>query len=408
MSIRILVVDDSEYDRTLTERALRKLAPPLGPPTVVGVADWRSAVALLDDGFDLMLLDYHLPLMNGLEVLGELHGKVHPPVIMMTGQDDVATAVETLRAGAWDYVSKSDQWGAGLCLAVERVVERVRLERELADSRAQLRAYATALEEKVETRTAVVRAQAAEIETLYLKAQESARLKAEIVANVSHELRTPLNAIFGYTELLAEHVSGESAEMLHSVRTQAERLHQLVESLLSLGRLKTGEQAAIERFDLTDLIDDLKTQARILNADRGLELVWHDPAAPCVVEQDREKIRAIAYHLVNNAIKFTPVGCVEVTWHVPSHGGVELTVRDTGIGFPDEARAVIFEDFRQLDGSITRRYEGTGLGLGIVRRCTDLLRGSIRVESAPACGTIVVVTLPPPGATQADAAALSS
>ena len=80
------------------------------------------------------------------------------------------------------------------------------LERELAESRAQLRAYASALEEKVETRTAVVRAQAAEIETLYLKVQESARLKAEIVANVSHELRTPLNAIFGYTELLGEHV----------------------------------------------------------------------------------------------------------------------------------------------------------------------------------------------------------
>lgn len=397
MSLRILVVDDSEYDRTLTERALRKLAAPFGPAEVVGVADWRTAERRLDEGFDLMLLDFHLPLLNGLEVLQELHGRVHPPVIMMTGQNDVATAVETLRAGASDYVTKNEEWGPTLCLAVERVLERTQLERELAESRAQLRAYATALEEKVETRTAVVRAQAAEIETLYLKVQESARLKAEIVANVSHELRTPLNAIFGYTELLGEHVSGDSATMLASVRTQAERLHQLVESLLALGRLKTGaEGVSIERFDVADVIADLRVQASILNADRGLALVWNEPAAPRTLAHDREKIRAIAYHLVNNAIKFTPVGRVEVTWVVLGDGGLVLTVRDTGIGFPDEARGVIFEDFRQLDGSITRRYEGTGLGLGIVRRCTELLRGTIHVESAPGRGTSISVTLPPP------------
>jgi signal transduction histidine kinase len=403
MSIRILVVDDNEYDRTLTARALAKLAAPLGPPDVVGVGDWRSAERYLDDGFDLMLLDYNLPPHNGLEVLAELRDRVHPPVIMMTGQSDVATAVETLRMGASDYVVKGgDAWGPSLCLAVERVVDRVRLERELADSRAQLRAYATTLEEKVETRTAVLRAQAAEIESLYLRVQESARLKAEIVANVSHELRTPLNAIFGYTDLLGEYVSGEPAEMLDSVRTQAQRLHQLVESLLALGRLKTGaEGIAISQFDLVELIEDLKIQAQILNADRGLVLTWVAPAAPCPLAHDRDKIRAIAYHLVNNAIKFTPVGRVEVTWAVGPDRRVALTVRDTGIGFPDEARALIFEDFRQLDGSTTRRYEGTGLGLGIVRRCTDLLRGSITVDSAPGRGTVICVTLPPPVAAAA-------
>ena len=400
MSIRILVVDDSACDRELTTRALGKIQPPLGPVAVVAVADWREAEPLVaNGGFDLMLLDYNLPALNGLEILRELAGRVHPPVIMMTGQDDVATAVETLRAGASDYVSKGDEWAAGLGLAVERVLDRVRLERELTESRAQLRAYASALEEKVETRTAVVRAQAAEIEGLYLRVEEAARLKAEIVANVSHELRTPLNAIFGYTELLGDHVEGEAAAMLGCVRTQAERLHGLVESLLRLGRLKTGsEGVALTRFDLGELVEELKGQAAVLNADRGLALTWHMPSAPCLVTQDREKVRTIAYHLVNNAIKFTPVGEVEVTWDVAA-GRIRLTVRDTGIGFPEEARGLIFEDFRQLDGSITRRYEGTGLGLGIVRRCTDLLDGTIRSESAPARGTTIVVELP---AQQAD------
>jgi len=404
MAIRILVVDDNIYDRELTTRALRKLATPPGPAEVVGVDDWRAAEPLVaHGGFDLLLLDFHLPALNGLEILAELRERVHPPVIMMTGQDDVATAVETLRAGASDYVAKGDDWTASLGLAIDRVLERVRLERELAESRAQLRSYASALEEKVETRTAVVRAQAAEIEGLYRRAEAAARLKAEIVANVSHELRTPLNAIFGYTELLQDHVTGEPADMLDCVRTQAQRLHGLVESLLALGRLKTGsEGVTIAEFDLAGLVEDLKGQAAVLNADRGLSLTFRAPAASCLLKHDREKIRTIAYHLINNAIKFTPAGEVEVTLE-PSCGGLVLTVRDTGIGFPAEARAVIFEDFRQLDGSITRRYEGTGLGLAIVRRCAELLQGTIRSESAPSCGSTIVVELPALDATAYDA-----
>ncbi len=93
MTLRILVIDDNVHDRELTERALRKLAPPLGPPETVGVADWHEAERAVDAGFDLVLLDHHLPTRTGLEVLRELRGRIHPPVIMMTGQNDVATAV---------------------------------------------------------------------------------------------------------------------------------------------------------------------------------------------------------------------------------------------------------------------------------------------------------------------------
>ncbi len=395
MSVRVLIVDDSQYDRELTVRALRKLATPPGPAETVGASDWREAEPhVAAGGFDLILLDYHLPAKNGLEILGALRGRAHAPVIMMTGQNDVATAVETLRSGAVDYVTKCENWGPALCLAVERVLERVRLERELAESRAQLRAYATSLEEKVATRTAVVRAQAAEIESLYLKVEETARLKAEIVANVSHELRTPLNAIFGYAELLEEHVSGEGTGMLASIRSGADRLHQLVESLLALGRLRAGREGiAVMQFDLAELAGTLQKKAELLNADRGLTLTWSSPPSPCVLEHDRDKVEAIAYHLINNAIKFTPVGRVEVAWERRGDGGLVLTVRDTGIGLPDGAEDVIFEDFRQLDGSATRRYEGTGLGLGIVRRCAELLGGTIRSESVPSQGTTIVVEL---------------
>ena len=120
------------------------------------------------------------------------------------------------------------------------------------------------------------------------------------------------------------------------------------------------------------------------------------PPEPCEVEHDREKVRAIAYHLLTNAIKFTPSGEIEVAATRTADGGIVLTVRDTGIGVPPEARAVIFDDFRQLDGSSTRRYEGMGLGLGIVRRYTALLQGALRLDSTPGEGTTIVVDLPGP------------
>ena len=119
------------------------------------------------------------------------------------------------------------------------------------------------------------------------------------------------------------------------------------------------------------------------------------PPEPCEVEHDRDKVRAIAYHLLSNAIKFTPAGRVSVSIARTPVGGIVVTVRDTGIGLPPEAREVIFDDFRQLDGSSTRRYEGLGLGLGIVKRYVGLLRGAVDLKSALGEGTTITVRLPP-------------
>src|SRR6266849_1197558 len=396
MGIRALLVDDNPFDRELACRALRGLPVPPGPVELACAGDWAEALPHLEaGGFDLMLLDYHLPRLTGLDILRELQGQAHPPVIMMTGQDDIATAVETLRAGAADYVPKTADWGPALCLAVERV----RLERELAESRAQLAAHAAELEETVTARTAVVRAQAAEIEALYLKAEEAARVKAEILANVSHELRTPLNIILGYAELLGESLppggAPDAGDMLGKIHTQAERLHQLVESLLALNRLSAGsESVRVSRFTLAELIEELRGSAVTLNAERQLTVAWNVASEPCEVENDREKVRAIAYHLVSNAIKFTAVGQVEVEAATTPDGGIVLTVSDTGIGLPPEAKSVVFDDFRQLDGSSTRRYEGLGIGLGIVKRYTALLGGTVGLESTPGKGTTIVVRLP--------------
>ena len=203
------------------------------------------------------------------------------------------------------------------------------------------------------------------------------------------------------SEILGHELSADLAphahEMLDHVRHQAARLLTLVESLLSLGRLNAGAEGIVcSRFTLSGLVEELRAEAEALNADRGLALEWKMPMAPNEVEHDRTKLHAIAYHLVSNAIKFTHRGRVEVALERTPAGGVVLTVRDTGIGVPPEAREVIFEDFRQLDGSSTRRYEGLGLGLGLVKRYTALLRGSVQLESRPGEGTLITVELPAP------------
>jgi len=400
VAVRILTIEDSPSGPELAARALRGLPTPSGPVELLWVVGWQQALPAIEaGGLDLMLLDFHLPGLSGLDILHELEHRAHPPVIMLTGQDDLATVVETLHAGARDYVPKSADWDVALPLAVERVLERVRLEEQLADSRARLAAYALELEGKVATRTAVVQAQAGEIEKLYLKAEEATRLKEDFLANVSHEFRTPLNGVLGFAEVLqdelAETASPEVRDMLHSLRTQGKRLLQLVESVLTLRQLKHGHEAFVRsRFTLTSLIEELRADAIPMQGDTGLALEWKALTETCEVEHDREKIRVIAYHLLSNALKFTHHGRVETALAAAPDGAIVLTVSDTGIGFPPEARETIFEDFRQLDGSRTRRYQGLGLGLGIVKRYTALLRGTVRVRSVEGMGTTITVELP--------------
>jgi signal transduction histidine kinase len=400
MGIRVLLIDDSPVDRELATRALRTLDETLGPAEVIAVGSWTLAQPhLTAGGFDVMLLDYHLPDLDGLAILQELGRLPHPPVIMTTGQSDLGVAVATLRSGADDYVPKSADAGPALRLAVERVIERVRLERELAESRSRLEAYAAELEAKVEARTAMVRAQASEIEALYLRSEEAARLKAEIIANLSHELRTPLNVIVGYHELLADEIAavkgGEAHDILAKVRGQVDRLREVVQSLLTLAQLRAGAVGVtVSPFTCASLIEELRADTVLLNTEKGLALEWRSATGEVEVEHDREKIRAVAYHLLSNAIKFTDAGSVTVTLDAGASGELALTVADTGVGFPPDARGLIFEDFRQLDGSSTRRFDGLGLGLGIVRRYTSLLGGTITLESAPGTGTTVRVVLP--------------
>lgn len=230
-----------------------------------------------------------------------------------------------------------------------------------------------------------------------LRAAEAASaLKSEFVATMSHELRTPLNIIVGYADLLHEGTFGAlndpQQEHLGRVARNARVLLDLVNTMLDLGRLEGGH-VPIDREPVVidELLGTIVAEAHGLGSNSLV--VTRTDRPELVVLTDRDKLKTILKNLVVNAIKFTPTGHVRVDadW---DDGTLVMKVEDTGIGIAAEHHATIFEMFRQLDGSATRRFEGIGLGLHIVRRLVDVLKGEILVTSTVGVGSTFVVSIP--------------
>jgi signal transduction histidine kinase len=222
------------------------------------------------------------------------------------------------------------------------------------------------------------------------------QLKTEFVATMSHELRTPLNVITGYTDLLDEDAFGaltpEQRDIVGRVRQSALVLLDLVNMTLSLGRLEAGrEPIALGEMRPGDLAAEVRGELESL-VPGDVEVVW-DVDETLVVLSDRSKVKTILKNLVGNALKFTKHGRVDVRaiWEAPA---LVLSVRDTGVGIASEHLDIVFDMFRQVDGSPTRRFGGVGLGLHIVKRFSELLGGSVAVESETQAGTRFVVRLP--------------
>ncbi|MCA9757652.1 MAG: response regulator [Candidatus Eisenbacteria bacterium] len=367
--LRLLLVEDDEDDYIITRDLLDEIAPDQYD------LDWvRSASearpALASDAHHVCLLDYRLGPDDGLTLLEEARSLgFSAPIIMLTGQDDREVDHRALRAGAADYLVKSQLTSAGLARAVRYAVARHETERERSERH---------------------------------RAEAENRSKSEFLAHLSHELRTPLTAILGYTDLmLSSDPTTESRARLEIVKRNGSHLLGLLNDVLDLSKIEAGRlEIESQEVDLQRLVADVHSLLVGSAVDKNLELnMTQKGDLPTVIRTDPLRYRQILINLISNAIKFTDVGKVEVELSVAeAEGGrvlLQAAVRDTGIGISPRDLRKLFAPFTQLKAKDGPMRGGTGLGLAISKRLSERLGGDIVAQSDPGRGSTFIVTIDP-------------
>jgi signal transduction histidine kinase len=223
--------------------------------------------------------------------------------------------------------------------------------------------------------------------------------KSDFLANMSHELRTPLNAIIGFSEVLGERYFGELTEKqdeyVKDIHSSGKHLLSLINDILDLSKIEAGRmELDLGEFDLPAALENAMTLVKERAQRHGVALKLEAAAGLGAFTADERKFKQIMLNLLSNAVKFTPVGGSVTVSAKPNGRGVEIAVADTGVGIAAEDQEAVFEEFRQVGRDVSKKAEGTGLGLALTRRFVELHGGEIRLESAPGKGSTFTFTIP--------------
>jgi len=229
---------------------------------------------------------------------------------------------------------------------------------------------------------------------------EANRLKSEFLANMSHELRTPLNGIIGFSEVLIDEKAGplgsRQKEYLNDILNSGRHLLQLINDVLDLSKVEAGKMDLFpETFALPAAVAEVCSVLTPLAKKKNIPIRSEIAPAAAQVTLDQQKFKQVLYNLLSNAVKFTDEGGrVDIVASAQDSSGLRLEVRDSGVGIKADDFSKLFVEFQQLDSGVSRRHQGTGLGLALTKKIVELQKGTITVESEPGRGSTFTVTLP--------------
>lgn len=251
--------------------------------------------------------------------------------------------------------------------------------------------------ELAETNRGVV-ALYAELDDRAESLRRASEYKSRFLSDMTHELRTPLNAVISLSGLLIDRVDGEltdeQAKQVTFIHRSASSLGEMVNDLLDLAKIEAGAiDVHSSHFTAAEVLSALRGMFRAITGDRRVDLLIEEPMEVIEFHTDERKLTQILRNLVSNALKFTESGSVRVTCEAVD-GVARIAVADTGIGIAPEHLLHVFDDWTQIDSGVQRRVKGTGLGLPLVRKLTELLHGDVRVTSVVRNGTTFVLTIP--------------
>jgi len=228
----------------------------------------------------------------------------------------------------------------------------------------------------------------------------ASQYKSEFLANMSHELRTPLNSILVLSELLATNKHGgmskDETEFANIIHTSGKDLLELINDILDLSKVEAGKmEVEVEQMYLDEVIDYVKKTFTPLTTNKGIKLITETaPDLPGFIETDPQRVMQVVKNLMSNAIKFTEYGHVSLRIAPQDLTHIRIDVEDTGIGIPEDKVKVIFEAFKQADGTINRKFGGTGLGLTISKNLVTILGGELKLRSTVGIGSVFTLILP--------------
>lgn len=389
---KILIVDDDYINQRVLEKYL------LNDSTIILKASYgKDAIDIIEDNedLDLVILDMMMPDLLGYEVVNIIREKKSSfqlPILIMTADNSIENMTLAFERGANDYLSKPFNRQE----LISRVTTLINLKHSVAEAISLAK------------RMCVVKKQ---VQDLNLKNAESERkmdelieydkLKTEFFTNISHELRTPLNVISSTVQLLkslepTRQLGDESIKRyLKIMNNNCYRLLRLINNIIDVTRLDDGYvKLHLKNCNLVSVIEDLTQSVAGYVKSKDIDIIFDTDVEEKYLAIDEEKIERVMLNLLSNAVKFTHEKGKIFINIIDLNNFVEIRVRDTGIGIPEDKIDYVFERFAQVDKTTTRRTEGSGIGLSLVKSLIEMHHGSISLKSKLGEGSEFIISLP--------------